>query len=227
MWMIVQIKSFVSHILHAVLDTLFPSYCYLCKKEGESLCDMCLSSIKKPIDTPYPYIISLYSFKDYRIKRIIHAIKYFHRKDLLMPLARVLADTLSQDATASQNVYVILPMPMPTIRRYMRGYNHAEALTHELVEYLHTMQSQKPSLRYFVDITILTRASSKKRQVLTTSKRERLLNQRNAFMVHGNISGKSIILLDDVTTTGATLSEARRILLLHGAKSVQAYTIAH
>lgn len=227
MWMIVQIKSFVSHILHAVLDTLFPSYCYLCKKEGESLCDMCLSSIKKPIDTPYPYIISLYSFKDYRIKRIIHAIKYFHRKDLLIPLARALADTLSQEVSALQNVYVILPIPMPTIRRYLRGYNHAEALAHGLVEYLHTIKLQKPSVEYFVDTTILTRTSSKKRQVLTTSKRERLLNQRNAFMTHKDISGKNIILLDDVATTGATLFEARRILLLHGARSVQAYTIAH
>lgn len=227
MWMIIQIKSFVSHILSAILDTLFPPYCYMCKKEGESLCGECLSSIKKPIDTPYPYIISVYSFKDYRIKRIIYAIKYFHRKDLLAPLARALADTLSQEATVPQNVYVILPIPMPTIRRYIRGYNHAEAFAHDLVKYLHTVPSQEHGLRYCVDTTILTRISSKKRQVLTTSKRERLLNQRNAFMVRKDISGKNIILLDDVTTTGATLSEARRILILHGAKSVRAYTIAH
>ena len=220
-------KSFISKLKHALLDTIFLSYCYICKKEGVSLCDFCLDSIKKPIDTPYPYITSLYSFKDVRIKKIIHAIKYFHRKDLLVPIACALANIIQDKQSYTKNTYIILPIPMPLLRRYIRGYNHAEALAYELVKRLLSRKLEETTPDYLVNSTILTRKISKKRQVLTTSRRERLLNQQGTFRVCGDVHDMHIILLDDVTTTGATLAEARRMLLSHGAQSIVAYTIAH
>ena len=59
------------------------------------------------------------------------------------------------------------------------------------------------------------------------SRAERLKNQHNAFVVQTSVQGLSVILVDDVTTTGATLLEARKVLLEAGATSVQAYTVAH
>ncbi len=52
-------------------------------------------------------------------------------------------------------------------------------------------------------------------------------NQHGSFGVIDEVQNKNIILIDDVTTTGATLVEARTVLLKHGAKSVLAYTLAH
>jgi ComF family protein len=193
---------------------LFPEACYLCKKEGSSLCDACLVNISKPVDTPAPFIFSLYSFKDYRIKKIIHAAKYFHRKDLLIILGQKLAETKELHTL---QLDLIIPIPMPKMRALVRGYNHTEVLVQCLHEKFLT-----PSHK-----NILIRQKTKYRQVEMISRKARLKNQKHAFTVTENVEGLHILLVDDVTTTGSTLFEARRELLAHGAAKVYAITVAH
>lgn len=213
MWMITKILSFISQLV-------FPYYCFICKKEvatQESICTSCLLTFRRSYDTPYPYITSIYSFKDPSIKKIIHAIKYFHRKDLIAPLSHALIDEIKKKDTE----YVLVPVPMPKLRTYMRGYNHIEALAN----LIHT----KTGLPIDVNLVLRNPNHSKKRQVMMKSRNERIKNPHNAFIVNSSASihGKKIILLDDVTTTGATLQEIRKLLLQHGAKEVEAYTFAH
>lgn len=203
----------MSYLFSKTLLILFPPSCYLCKKEGESLCEKCLMSFKKSIETPHLYILSVFSFKDSSIKKVIHAIKYFHRKDLVLPLAKILAkEMITQKYTGT-----LVPIPMPRMRKYVRGYNQAEIIAINL--------SKENNLT--LDIGVLKRHYSPKRQVMTKTRGERLSNQKNTFQIEKNVQGMSIILVDDVTTTGATLKEARRMLLLHGAREVLAVTIAH
>ena len=166
--------------------------------------------------------MSIYSFSDPLIKKVIHAIKYFHRKDLIEPLTEELAKELSKIISSGSynlvpNTYLLVPIPMPLLRKYMRGYNQAEIIAIEL--------SKKCSLP--LNTKILVRKKSPKRQVTTKTKGERLRNQHNTFEVIGNTQGKHIILVDDVTTTGATLFEARNVLLKAGANTVRAVTLAH
>lgn len=230
MW---TISSFTSKIL----SIFFPPHCYSCNKEGFSLCPLCLEQYQKSIDTPALYITSVYSFHDQRIKKIIHAIKYFHRKDLIPPLSKELACLLQKelskesltsgdsqresptinDKKLTTSKYVLVPIPMPLLRKYIRGYNQAECIAKEL--------SQQCSLT--INITILSRLRSPKRQVTTKTKGERLRNQHNSFKVIGDVNNMHIILVDDVTTTGATIIEARRELLKAGAQEVRAVTLAH
>ena len=77
----------IKKILQNILSFLFPPCCYLCRKEGKVLCLTCINSLKKPVDTPYPFITSLFSYKEVRVKKFIHAMKYFHRKDIAESLA--------------------------------------------------------------------------------------------------------------------------------------------
>jgi competence protein ComFC len=208
MWMITAIKKIVTSIF-------FPSYCYLCRKEGVTLCEDCLSQRNLAYDTPSPCITPIYSFKDPAIKKIIHAIKYFHRKDLVEPFASTLSEEILKQKVETS--CVLIPIPMPTLRKYSRGYNHTEAIAHCI--------STQTGLLMRKDI--LVRNSHHKRQVKTKSRSERLKNQHNAFSIQTSVEGMQCILIDDVTTTGATLLEARKLLLAHGAHSVKAYTIAH
>ena len=101
-------------IINTLTSIIFPSYCYLCKSEGEPLCDICLSKRARAYDTPFPCITPLYSFKDKAIKKIIHSIKYFHRKDLIAPLARNLVQEITVPHLTST---IIIPIPMPKLRK--------------------------------------------------------------------------------------------------------------
>jgi competence protein ComFC len=213
MWMIHTSLQKITTLLGSIF---FPSYCYLCKKEGASLCVTCLTKRARAYDTPSLCITPLYSFKDPAIKKIIHAIKYFHRKDLISPLAEILAKEI---ALHDSSFSLVIPIPMPRVRKYIRGYNQAEELAQRL--------SKELDIPCAHDILIRNKKLNKKRQVTTHSRAERLQNQHNAFVVQKEVQGVSIILVDDVTTTGATLLEARRVLLLAGATQVQAYTLAH
>ena len=207
MWMIEKLFSLCTSFL-------FPEECFLCRKETSVLCDECLSKLSYAAYTPAPCIISLYSFKDERVKKLIHASKYFHRKDILLRLSEKLAEKVKQE----QDSFVcIIPIPMPKLRALRRGYNHTEVLAQELSKHLMIPVSTKT----------LIRKTSKKRQVETTSRKERLSNQKHAFSVTGALLGTHILLVDDVTTTGATLLEARKVLLASGAKTVTGITIAH
>ncbi len=217
MWMI---RTLFSKSIKYIVALFFPTSCYIChnsQQENISICVTCLSRCKKAVDTPSPFISSLYSYKDPSIKKIIHAIKYFHRKDLILPFAQQMSKELQKIEAISS--YTIIPIPMPTLRKYIRGYNHSTVLAQEISTILKIPTTSKILLR--------NPTNTKVRQVETHTRNERFKNQHNTFIVTTNVSGMNLLLIDDVATTGATLSAARKILLEHGAASVQAFTIAH
>ncbi|MFA6608439.1 MAG: phosphoribosyltransferase family protein [Candidatus Paceibacterota bacterium] len=113
--------------------------------------------------------------------------------------------------------WCIVPIPMPKIRKYIRGYNQAELIAKEL--------SQKTSIP--IKNNVLTRTYSPKRQVKSHTRNERLKNQHNSFQTTSSVNGLNIILVDDVITTGATIFEARNILQKSGANKVVAISLAH
>lgn len=208
----------ISSVYFKILEILFPPRCYTCRKEAEVVCTDCLKRFSRAVDSPAHYIQSTFSFKDKEIKRIIHAVKYYNKKELVIPLARTAALELKNSSNHSLDTdWHLVPIPMPTIRKYMRGYNHAEIIAKEISKIT----------SFPVSTNILVRARSPKRQVTTATRSERLNNQRKSFKVCGDVKDMNIILVDDVSTTGATLDEARRVLLQYGAKNVQAVTLAH
>lgn len=210
--MIYKLTSYIKSIF-------FPEHCYICKKTKNNLCIECIDSCRKSLSTPYPYIISSFDFRDEIIKKIIHAIKYYNRRDLINPLVLYSFNELDEDIThkLKSEKYTIIPIPMPLFRKYKRGYNQAELISNEFSKLLDIEVSNK----------ILSRKLFTNRQVETRNRSERLKNQKNTFLIKGNINNKSFLLVDDVTTTGATFEEARNILLKSGAKSVLALSLAH
>ena len=149
----------------------------------------------------------------------MHAIKYYHRKDLILPLVDALASEFKK--TNAQLLmahdWILVPVPMPTTRKLVRGYNQAELIASAL--------GKRLSLPVRTDI--LKRARSPMRQVKTKTKSERAQNQKGSFVATKDLSGMCIIVVDDITTTGITLEEARKTLLSKKAANVLAITLAH
>jgi len=105
---------------------------------------------------------------------------------------------------------LIIPIPLHPRRERWRGFNQAELIAREIADYLHLEMS----------VGELIRVKHRKPQT-KLNKKDRKNNIKNCFFWRGSgLSGRDIVLVDDVATTGATLNEAARILKENGAGRV-------
>ena len=112
---------------------------------------------------------------------------------------------------------VVVPVPMHWTRRMRRGTNSPETVSESLAQ----------NLRVAWPLRALTRARATRRQTDLAPGR-RFHNVRGAFRVssRGDLAGRRVLLVDDVLTTGATCSEASRVLLEAGAAEIAVAVIA-
>jgi len=110
------------------------------------------------------------------------------------------------------DVDVVVPVPLHWRRRRQRGFNQAEALVRSLG------QPWQDALR--------RRRSTRSQTDLQAAQRHR--NVRDAFVLRrrASVSGRLVLLVDDVATTGATLEACARVLRAAGAREVRALTVA-
>ena len=205
-----------------LISLLFPATCALCNKKGKNICTSCISSLKRTVETPTPSTYSYFSYKDTQVRNLLQKIKYFRKLYLIEPLIlHISQDIFLKNFLEDDIDSILVPIPMSRKRIWRRGGNHtiyiAEAFSSHMNIPVHT--------------TLLSRKKDTIQQVLTHSKKERLRNMRNAFTVNEKyiegLHNKKIILIDDVTTTGATISEAKQTLEKFGFKNIKAITLAH
>lgn len=198
------------------IEILFPKSCFTCKKKDTIICRTCLNNFSRALTTPDLFIYSYFSYKDEKVKNILHSIKYYHRKDLIPALVNA---TIFEYLKLKTENCVLIPIPMHPFRKMIRGYNQAEIITKEYSQILNIPYSTK----------ILYRTKLTVRQVASKSKNERIKNQKGSFQIKNFVKNlnQTIILIDDVSTTGATINEARNIFLKNSFKNVIAITLAH
>jgi ComF family protein len=147
------------------------------------------------------------------MERVLHALK-FERHDFLdEALASLLEETLR--ARGDLAFDALVPVPMARAKERRRGYNQAELLARALA----------PRLGAGCDMTLLTRREERATQSMLP-KRERAANVRGAFAASSRVKGKSILVIDDICTTGETLRACASALRGAGAARVCAVTVA-
>ena len=171
------------------------------------------------IETPYAY--ALLPFRNTITRTLIHDAKYTRNTTAKKLCGNLLyhAVTLVTDSTRP---YLLIPIPTTKEHARARGGNHVE---HMLL--LGRGFTHNTRITYIP--TLLTRNGSRTPQAQIKNRVERFLNMRNAFtLTKPNVTkNKDVILVDDVTTTGATFMEATDVLLKAGARSVTCIAIAH
>jgi len=189
------------------------------------LCANCIENSEKSLQSNFTYIHSVFDYKNKTIKRAIWKLKYEERTAIAEVLGQILHDKILEEISEEQlfeNLRTVLVVPIPLSKKSFRkrGYNQSELIARSLCK--------KDSETYELANNVLYKIKETPNQMSLKSKRDRLQNLKGAFSVkNSRVKGKDIILIDDITTTGATINEARRTLLATGAKSVRAYTIAH
>lgn len=148
------------------------------------------------------------------IRKAIHQLKYHNLKAISSCLAELLADYLQSNPLRGE---AIVPVPLHPRRLRERGYNQSSLLARKLGKLTNLPVVEN----------CLIRIKEAQPQVKAHNIEERRENVIDAFMCHNEkISGKQIILIDDVCTSGATLESCALALKSKGAASVWGLTLA-
>jgi ComF family protein len=181
--------------------------CKICalplSSEYSGVCGQC---IKKP--PPFSRVIS-YGLYEGVLAEAINQLKFYGIKRLSNPLGRLL---LNIDLPEMDG---LIPVPLSIKRLRERGFNQSLLIARFL--------SKNTNISLLMDNLFKIKETLPQ---IGLSARERLQNIKNAFEVKGNIKGLRLLLLDDVMTTGATVTECSKQLMKAGAKEVVVLTLA-
>jgi competence protein ComFC len=150
------------------------------------------------------------------VRKLVHEFKYRRRFHLRHPLADWLSETLEDPRLRGRRFDIIVPVPLHPARQRERGFNQAQLLAELLSAKISVpLRGALERIRYTTTQTAFDRA-------------ERMENLRDAFRLRKkmNVRDLRVLLIDDVLTTGSTLSECARVLKKAGAISVHAATTA-
>ncbi len=154
--------------------------------------------------------------KESRFAKIIHELKYRGKKEIGIEMGKIFGAELKENSRFDE-VDLIIPVPLHWKKQKKRGYNQSEFIASGIAE----------SMGKSIDINILYRAEETETQT-RKSRYERWENVENIFRLKSvdKITGKHILLVDDVITTGATLESCATTLLKGNNTRVSIATLA-
>ena len=225
------------------LTLLYPPRCLVCNLLGESgLCTRCVRQIA-PVTAPFcpvcgqtlsaedggcfdcrrrtPAFTKARALGAYEgiLRHAIHQFKYRDRPQLASVLGHLLAGYAQDQAAELNGLHfdALLPVPMHTVRQRLRGYNQSERLARVVSSEL--------------DLPLLDKALMRvcpTRPQVGLSADVRRTNLHGAFAVKQPtfVAGKTLLLIDDVVTSGSSLHECALTLKAAGAKAIYALTLA-
>ena len=224
-----EIHTLLRAALWALVDFVYPNACLVCGRglgdPAERVCGACLSRIAAKATQlgslaaadPYGKEIHYLAVWEYEepLPTLIHALKYGGMWKLAPQLSREMARQIrAHERFAAADSLV--PVPLHRLRRRERGFNQSEKLAEGISKV--TGQALFPALE---------RARYTRTQT-TLSAEERRNNVEGAFRVRKGVAacGRSVLLVDDVLTTGATVRECARVLWQAGAAEVSVVVAA-
>jgi len=229
------------------LDLFFPKKCLGCGKSDTYLCSDCFTRLDSArqdkieinnVSSAYlDKIIFATSYANPLVRELIKNYKYHFAQKLSEPLSQLLIRVLRQNfqflisnfKSNPNSKFLIIPIPLHKYRLRHRGFNQAELLAEKIAEHFNLQ----------INTNILKRVVYTEPQAnLKDNGKKRLNNIQNAFainlenrdsikeLVPSVIEGKIVILVDDVITTGGTLTEAAKVLRAYRPKEIWALTVA-
>ncbi|OGN05507.1 MAG: hypothetical protein A3B99_03075 [Candidatus Yanofskybacteria bacterium RIFCSPHIGHO2_02_FULL_44_12b] len=242
--------NFAKYSMKWLSDLIFPAKCVGCGefpggKFRGYLCGRCMASIKiknsfecigckksVPLGKTCYFcrdgnsidqLLVAADYKDFKVEALLKAIKYRFIKDLILPAFILVKKylkhfNLKKEADLFQGRPLVVPIPLHRARYNWRGFNQSEILAGLLADnfQMHTRSD------------IIVRIKKSKPQAEIEDREERMKNVESFFCVlrPEAVRGRTVLLVDDICTTGATLNEAAKVLKASGAKKVVGLVVA-
>ncbi len=217
--------AFFIYIKNLLLDYLFPREGRIALLYSLSAEDL-VSALPPATPTGVAGVFSLFAYHSPLVHDAVWEVKYKGSKELARKFAPLLYDTLVAELEERHTLnrarpILLVPMPVSDERRLERGWNQAEILAEALL-------TQDSAARFTYAPKALRKVRHTESQTHTSGKEERLRNLQHSMQANPSlVAGESIVLIDDVYTTGATYAEAKRALRDAGTRDVVCLTLAH
>lgn len=241
----------IRFLFEKILQLLFPmgTYCICCGKYIDltrtyCLCDQCVRAINWGhiyIDPDEErreagrtaYLDSALSCMVYGIhsRRLVFDLKYNRKTFMARPISMIMADRLTSDKSLSDTISAVdclVPVPLHPKKKKARGFNQTELIGSLLVSRLNGIRpTDTKKIRFLPDCLRRIRQTQAQRSI---TGKERFANLEGAFVFNDKykdlIKGSSVLLLDDIFTTGATADCCARLLKEYGAAEVHFICLA-
>ena len=213
-----------------LLDLIYPRKCLGCGKSGSYFCDQCLAQISLTPDKSYLFdqiggldgVVSLFEYRG--LTRLgIHKLKYGFLTDSRHEWQGLIRVALGAKLSAQQGLRLkrflltsptLVPVPLYWRRLNWRGFNQAEIIA----------QMLSNNLKLAIKTDLVKRVKATQAQV-GLSRWQRQVNLQKAFVVKSR-APKSVLIVDDVWTSGSTIKAVAKALKKAGAKTIWALTLA-
>jgi ComF family protein len=165
-------------------------------------------------------VYSLLPYNNTRVRSAVHLLKFHNHAQAKTLLSEVLAAYLAKNILEE---YIIIPIPLSKTRKRQRGYN-------QVTEIIKGALRSLPMATLEEHILVRTHNTTPQTSLPRT---ERLRNVRDAFSIKNQrtatekLTGRHLVLIDDVMTTGATLREARIVLKYYCPEKITCVALAH
>ncbi|MDE2231421.1 MAG: ComF family protein [Candidatus Omnitrophica bacterium] len=215
--------------LQGAFELFFPDNCLLCRRflnsrHQRQLCAACLESLEfnpRPL-RPLPSGLTLtqaWSACLYNepAQKLLHAFKYSSKTSLSKTFVALMIDFIDRHHIPVREFDLIVPIPLHPARLRERGYNQSALLSKGLSRHYGIPHTEN----------LLTRRKMTRSQTELGAK-QRWTNMEGAFKMKNSTDAKakSVVLVDDLYTTGATLNAAAQTLMTAGAARVGALTFS-
>ena len=218
--MFLKIKNEIHYIFECFLDLIYHKKCIVClsSKENNFLCKTCakdveyLSSFAHRIYKNVP----IYSALNYSgsVKILIQKLKFSHKRNASIPLAKLLYKYFIK--IKENKDYIIVYPPSFFIKSAQRGYNHMYLISKEF-----SILSDIP-----VEKDIIKKIKYTKPQYKVKNRKKNISGSFKINLKNKDIKNKTILLIDDITTSGATLEELIDCFEKENIKNIICLTIS-
>ena len=191
----------------SLIDLLFPSRCAICDRSGKNLCEACRNLI---LVEPKEFLVAgipVFTVTNYsnETSKLLVALKDKGQSALVIELAQLLRPVI-ENLPFSETASYIVPAPSRPENFSKRGFHPTLLLAQALAPQNQALQ-----------VLNCLRFSRSVMDQVGLSARQRLDNLHMSMSLNQPVMGRVCYILDDVVTTGATVSEAKRVLTLGGA----------